>query len=89
MECTPTDVNQGHEPGNGPSLEKLDFFHYMEIFWKYSRKGLQNPVSIVVSNSIVWKLFPWYGNILEIKLPYCGRGPVFPVHSPPGRRKGK
>ena len=58
-------------------LEKWDIFHRMELFWKYSRKRLENPVSIVLSNSTVWKCFPWYGNILEMKLPYCGRGPVF------------
>ena len=43
-------------------------------------------ISIVLSNSIVWRCFPWYGkysrNTLEIKLPYCGRDPVFPVFFP-------
>ena len=50
------------------------------IFWKYCIKGLENPISIVFSISIVWKCFPWYGNILEMKLQYCERGPVFPVY---------
>ena len=50
--------------------------------WKYFRNIVKtrlvyNPISIALSNSIVWKCFPWDGNILEIKLPYCGRGPVF------------
>ena len=48
------------------ALEKLDLFHRMEIFWKYCRKRLENPVSIVLSNYTVWKCFLWYGNILEI-----------------------
>ena len=47
---------------------------------------LENPISIVLYNSIVWKYFPWYGNILETleilwKLPYCGIGPVFLVNT--------
>ena len=47
---------------------------------------LENPISKVLYNSIVWKCFPWYGNILETleilwKLPYCGIGPVFPVNT--------
>ena len=50
------------------------------IAWKYWRKRLENPISIVLSSSVVWTYFPWYGNILEIKLPYCGRGSVFPVN---------
>ena len=50
--------------------------------WKYFRNIVKtrlvyNPISIALSNSIVWKCFPRDGNILEIKLPYCGRGPVF------------
>ena len=45
----------------------------------YCRKRLENPIFIVLSHSIAWKCFPWYGNILEIKLPYCGRGPDFPA----------
>ena len=27
------------------------------IFWKYCIKRLENPISIVLSNSIVWKCF--------------------------------
>ena len=27
---------------------------------------MENPISIVLSNSIVWKCCPWYGNIQEI-----------------------
>ena len=53
------------------------------IAWKimkYCRKRLENPISIVLPNS-TWKCFPCYGNILEIKLLYCGRGPVFPVNT--------
>ena len=46
------------------------------IAWKYLgnivEKRLENPISIV------WKCFPWYGNILEIKFPCSGRGAVFP-----------
>lgn len=40
--------------------------------WKYFRNIVKtrlvyNPISIALSNSIVWKCFPWDGNILEIK----------------------
>ena len=41
-------------------MEKLNLFHCVEIFCKYCRKRLENPISIVFSNSIVWKCFPWY-----------------------------
>ena len=55
------------------------------IVWKYFGnivlKRLNNPISIVLSNSIKWTCFPWCGNILEIKLPYCGRGPDFPENN--------
>ena len=54
------------------SLQKLDLFHSMEIFWKYCRKRLENPISIVLSNSIVRKCFTWYGNIQEILWKYFG-----------------
>ena len=47
------------------------------IYISYCRKRLENPISIVLSNSIVSKCCRLYGNILEIKLLYCGRGPVF------------
>ena len=63
------------------AVEILDLF----IVWKYYRKRLQNPLSIVLSNSIVRECFPWCGNIQETfcqyfgKLPYCGRGPIFSV----------
>ena len=58
-----------------PSLKhwkKIDLSHSMEIFWKYCRKRLENPISIVLSSSTVWKCFPWYGNILEILWKYSG-----------------
>ena len=51
---------------------KLDLYHSMEIFKKCYRKRLQNLISIVLSNSIVWKCFPWNGNILEILWKYSG-----------------
>ena len=53
----------------------------MKIFWKCCRRRLKNPISIVLSNSIiaVWKCFPWCGYIVEIKRSHCGTGPVFPV----------
>ena len=38
----------------------LDLCHSVEIL-------LENPIPILLSNSIVWKCL-WYGNILEIKL---------------------
>ena len=41
------------------TLEKLDLFHFMEIFWKFPRKRLENPISIVLSNSI------YYGNVFR------------------------
>ena len=39
--------------------------------------GKSNFLSFVQLHSM--EMFRWYGNILEIKLPYCVRGPVFPV----------
>ena len=30
--------------------------HRMKIFWKYCRNILENPISIVLSNSMEWKL---------------------------------
>ena len=60
------------------AIKTFDLFHSLEIFWtEYCRKRLENSISIVLSNSIVWKCCPCYGNILEIELPYFG--PVFPV----------
>ena len=56
---------------------KLNLFHGMEIFWNYCAKRLENPMSIVLFNSILQNCCPWYGNVLEKKLPYCGRRPVF------------
>ena len=41
-------------------------------YWKCCRKRLENPISIVLSNSIVWKCCPWYGNFLEILWKYSG-----------------
>ena len=35
------------------------------IEWRYWRKRLENRISIVLSNSIVWKCFPWCGNISQ------------------------
>ena len=72
-------------PITGIPRDKLDFFPCMEIFWKYRRKRLENPISIVLSNStssmemlsVVWK---YSRNTLEMKLPFCRRGPVFPVY---------
>ena len=61
------------------TLEKLHLFHCMEIFWKYCRKSLENPISIVLSKSIVWKCCPWYEKILEILSKYSGNKIVFPV----------
>ena len=43
----------------------------MEIL--YCTKRLENPISIVLSNSIVWKCFPWY-NILELTIASCEQG---------------
>ena len=44
--------------------------------WRYFgnivKKMLQNPISIVLSNSIIWKCFLCYGHILEILLKYFG-----------------
>ena len=37
-------------------METLNLFHSTEIFWKYCKR-LENPISIVVSNSITWKCF--------------------------------
>ena len=51
------------------TLEILDLFHSMEIFWKYCRR-LENPISIVLPNSMIWKCCPWYGNIMEILWKY-------------------
>ena len=34
-------------------------------------------MSIVLFNSILQNCCPWYGNVLEKKLPYCGRRPSF------------
>ena len=31
---------------------------------------LENPISIASANSIIWKYFPWYGNILDILWKY-------------------
>ena len=42
------------------------------IIWKYYRKRLENPISIVLSNSIVWKCIPCYGIILETFWRYSG-----------------
>ena len=46
------------------------------IVWKYFGntvgKRSENPISIVLSNSIVWKCFPWCGNIREILWKYYG-----------------
>ena len=61
------------------SLEKVDFFHRIENFWKYCIKRLENQIFIVLSNSLVCEYFLWCENILEIKLPCCVRRPVFPV----------
>ena len=44
----------------------------MEIFWKYCRKRMENPIFKVLSNSIIWKCFSWYGSILEIFWRYSG-----------------
>ena len=44
------------------SLDWLDLFYGKEIFWKYCRKRLENPISKVLSNSIVLKCCRWYGN---------------------------
>ena len=52
------------------TLEKLNLFHGIEMFWKYCRKRLENPISIALYNSIVWECFPWYGTILEILSKY-------------------
>ena len=42
-------------------------FHSMElIFWKFCRKRLKNPFSIVLSSSIECECIPWYGTILGI-----------------------
>ena len=54
------------------ALEKLGLFHRMETFWKHCRKRLENLISIVLSNSIVWKYI-----LEELKLPYCERDTVF------------
>ena len=51
------------------------------VVWKYFRKRLENPISVVLSDSILWKYFMWLENFLEIlwkffleiKLPYFGR----------------
>ena len=52
------------------TLEKLDLFHSIEVFFKYCRKRLENPISIVLSNSIVWKRFSvvwkYFRNSLEV-----------------------
>ena len=44
------------------SLEKMGplCFYFMEIFWKCRRLKLENPISIVLSNSIVY-----YGNVFR------------------------
>ena len=53
------------------TLAKLDLFQGMRIFWKHCR--LVNPISIVLSDAIVWKCCPWHGmNILEILSKYSG-----------------
>ena len=53
------ELHLGNKRGTAVSietaLEKLNLFHNMETFWKYCRKRLENPISIVLSNSIVWK----------------------------------
>ena len=63
------------------TLEKCDLFHSMVIFWKDCRKRLENPISIVLSTFIecgnVFIFKKYCGNILEIKLPYGGKGSVF------------
>ena len=44
------------------------------ILWKHfecCRKRLENPISIVLSNCIVWRC-PWCGNILEKNWKYFG-----------------
>ena len=48
------------------ALERLDLFLWIKVLWKYFRKRLENPISIVFPNSIAWECFPWYENILEI-----------------------
>ena len=56
--------------------DKLDCYGtFLEIYLQ-KKVGKSN---LVLFNSIVWKCCPWYGNILEIKLRYCGRGSVFSV----------
>ena len=50
----------------------------MEIFWKYCRKRLEYPISIIFSNSILWECFPWNGNIQEILWKYFGNKTSIP-----------
>ena len=49
----------GHIGKFGPSTE---------MFCNIVKKRFENPISIILSNSLVWECFPWYGNILEMAL---------------------
>lgn len=67
IEKTPSGVNMScHSIALSITLEKLDHFYNMEIFDKYCRKSLENSIFIVLFNSMVWKWFPWFDNILKI-----------------------
>ena len=52
-------------------------FHSMDMFWKYCRKRLKSLISIVLSNSMVWKysrntpeIF-WKSNLHTVEEVYC------------------
>ena len=57
----------------------------MEIFhWKCCSKRLENPISIVLSNSrIVRECCPWYRNILETLWKYSANKTVEEVQKVP------
>ena len=53
LACAASELNTGCDAAQ--AMERLDLFHSMKIFWKHCRKMLENLISIVLSNSIVWK----------------------------------
>ena len=64
--------------------KKLDLFHSMEIFRKYCRERLENfnfHSFVQLYTTEMYSMLQNYTRKLyqEIKLPYCRRGPVFPV----------
>ena len=68
------------------ALEKMDLLHSMEVCWQYCRTMLENLIYIVLSNPQYGNVYrgmeifkKYSGNIVEIKLPYCGRDPDFSV----------